>query len=142
MSRLVAVLALAVGALVVVILLRQETMSVHTLGAPGTSTVVVVEAFARPQGSATRVAALARAQIALCRTEVHDETRDPEIEHEPPAMFTFRLRPALDPSDRRQLHGCLEDARIDHLQLRVDRMLDEADPGEAARVGGATRRGG
>lgn len=110
MSRLVALLVAGLGALVLVILLRQETMSVHTLGAPGSSTVVVVEASARPQRSTTRVAALARAQIALSRTEVHDETRQPNVVHERPWTFTFRLEPVLDESDRRQLHGCLEDA--------------------------------
>jgi hypothetical protein len=141
-SRLVALLALGLGVLVVVVLLRQETMSVHTLGAPGSSTVVVVEASARPQRSTTRVAALARAQIALCRTEVHDETREPDVVHSLPWTFTFRLRPALDESDRRQLHGCLEDARVDHLQLQVVSMEDgDGDgDGDGGPGGGEARR--
>jgi len=124
-SRLVAALVVGLAALVVVILLRQETMSVHTLGPPGSSTVVVVEASARFQRAASTTASLARAQIALCRTEVHDVTTDPEVIHELPATFAFRLHPALDEADRRQLHGCLEDARIDHLQMSVVRMVDD-----------------
>jgi hypothetical protein len=121
MSRIAAGAALVVAVLVGIVLLRQETMSVHQPAPPGSSTRVVVTGINNAPSRAS-VAARTRAQVALCRLEVHDETSEPVLRPLDEDTFEFGLRPALDESDRRQLHGCLEDALVDHLQLRVERM--------------------
>lgn len=122
MNRIALGAAGLVVALASVIALRQATMSVHHPAPPGSSTTVVVSASTKNREPTTSVVAMARAHIALCRLEVHDETVVPELQPLQGGAFEFRLEPALDDSDLRQLHGCLEDALIDHLQLTVERM--------------------
>jgi hypothetical protein len=39
--------------------------------------------------------------------------------------FRFVLSPTLNETDRRQLHGCLEDARVQHLQVDVLDMAEQ-----------------
>ena len=119
----VAVALVLVAVLAGVIALRQATMSVHHGAPPGSSTRVVVVASTRSTDGPSP-AALTAAQVALCRVEVHDDTREPTLRPLGADRFAFDVRPALDESDRRQLHGCLEDARIDRVQLRVEGMED------------------
>lgn len=58
---------------------------------------------------------LAEALFSVCQLQV-DATRVAGPAPRGDGTFGFRLRPTLDESDRRQLEGCIEDARIDHVQ--------------------------
>lgn len=58
---------------------------------------------------------LADTLFSLCELEVDSTTTEGPVP-QGDDVFSFRLSPTLDESDRRQLEGCLEDARIDHVQ--------------------------
>lgn len=60
---------------------------------------------------------LTAALVAVCRTDVGAELAG--FSRLDADEFRFVLSPTLDESDRDQLHGCLEDARVQHLQLDV-----------------------
>lgn len=62
---------------------------------------------------------MVRALVDVCRLEVYADliTTDRLDADE----FLLMLSP-LNDSDCRQLHGCLEDTRVQHLQLDVLRM--------------------
>jgi len=62
---------------------------------------------------------MARALFLSCRLEVDTNLISDAFDVVGPGEFRFVIRPALDESDRRQLHGCLEDARVDQLQVEV-----------------------
>jgi len=118
-SRLLAgLVALAVVA--GVLALRERTMTRHEPGRPGTATEVVVRA--RVRGATPRSAPdeFAAALLLACRLEVDAEPAGP-MERPGPGVQRYRLvlEPALDEFDERRLHGCLEDARLDHVQLEV-----------------------
>jgi hypothetical protein len=42
--------------------------------------------------------------------------------------YRFHLDPSLDDADRRQLRGCLEDARVDHFLAEVESLRDVPGP--------------
>lgn len=58
---------------------------------------------------------LADILFSLCQLEVDASTTEGPVP-QGDDVFSFRLSPTLDESDRRQLEGCLEDARVDHVQ--------------------------
>lgn len=95
-------------------------MTRHEPGIPGTATEVVLRAFVdNPEPSATTTE-LTQALVLMCRLEVDavpvSDLERISVEHD---RYRFMLAPALDEFDARQLHGCLEDAQISHLQLEV-----------------------
>lgn len=63
---------------------------------------------------------MAAALMGVCRLEVNRALV--AVSRIDADEFRFVLRPTLNESDRRQLHGCLEDSRIQHLQLDVLRV--------------------
>lgn len=123
MSRNVAGIVAAVAVVVGVVLLREQTMTRHQPGVPGTATEVIVSAATRNNEAASTVTELTHALVSTCRLEVDAEPIS-ELERLSSEDHRYRLvlAPALDEFDERQLHGCLEDARINHLQLKVTRL--------------------
>ena len=123
MSRSLGGMVAAVVVVVGVVLLREQTMTRHQPGVPGTATEVIVSAATRNAEPASTVTELTRALVSTCRLEVDAEPIS-ELERLSSKDRRYRLvlAPALDEFDERQLHGCLEDARINHLQLKVTRL--------------------
>ena len=116
---MVAALVVLVG----VVLLREQTMTRHQPGVPGTATEVIVTAASRNNEPASTVTELTQALVSTCRLEVDAEpASDLERLSSEHHRYLLVLAPALDEFDQRQLHGCLEDARINHLQLKVTQL--------------------
>lgn len=109
------VLVLAVG----ILMLRDATMSRETPVDEQRDLAVQVRAHVldEPPGVIT---GMVRALVDVCRLEVY--TKLVAADRLDADEFRFVLSPTLNDSDRRQLHGCLEDARVQHLQLDVLRM--------------------
>jgi hypothetical protein len=102
-----------------VLLLRSETMSRHARSASGTRTEVVVEARTKNEEPSSTIEEMTRALVLTCRLEVDAELRSTALAMVDDRAYRFALTPALDASDELQLRGCLEDIRIDHLQVDV-----------------------
>ena len=123
MSRTVAGVVAAVVVVVGVVLLREQTMTRHQPGVPGTATEVIVTASSRNNEPAATVTELTQALVSTCRLEVDAEPiSDLERLSSEDHRYRIMLAPALDEFDERQLHGCLEDARINHFQLKVTQL--------------------
>ena len=122
MSRSVAGMVAAVVVVVGVVLLREQTMTRHQPGVPGTATEVIVNAASRNNEPASTVAELTQALVSTCRLEVDAEPVSDLERLSSDHRYRLVLAPALDEFDQRQLHGCLEDARINHLQLKVTQL--------------------
>jgi zona occludens toxin (predicted ATPase) len=116
-------LAVGVGIVVVIIgvvVLREQTMTRDEPGVAGTATEVVVRATTRNAEPTTTNAELTAALVSTCRVEVKAEpVSDLERVSAEDHRYRLVLAPALDEFDQRQLHGCLEDAAINHLQVKV-----------------------
>lgn len=116
-------LAIGVGIVVVIIgvvVLREQTMTRDEPGVAGTATEVVVRATTRNAEPTTTNAELTAALVSTCRVEVKAEpVADLERVSAEDHRYRLVLAPALDEFDQRQLHGCLEDAAISHLQVKV-----------------------
>lgn len=130
MARVLAGTAVAVALAAAVIVLRETTMSRHVSTPAGSTTEIVVRArTSHAQRQATEEE-LTTALVLTCRLHV-DSGLVGGISRVGDHTYSFVVTPALDESDRRQLHGCLEDMRIDHLQLGVvelhDRGVDESN---------------
>lgn len=117
-----------VGGLAVVTM-AEFTMSRERGIDPESRMAVTVEAQTRGETFFTRLE-MTRALFLSCRLEVNATPVSEAMAVLGPESFRFVVRPALNESDRRQLHGCLEDSRIDQLQLDVRNMeripLDES----------------
>ncbi|MBW3613720.1 MAG: hypothetical protein KY439_00195 [Actinobacteria bacterium] len=113
-------LGLVAGGLAVV-QMAEFTMTRHEPVDPNSRLAVVVEANTKGY---TRFSELqmTRSLFLACRLEVNANILSEAFEVVGPGSFRFVLEPALDEADERQLHGCLEDARIDQLQLEVVAM--------------------
>ena len=130
MNRGVATAVAAVVIVVGVVVLRERTMTRHEPPVPGTATEVVVSAATRNAEPAATTTELTSALVLSCRLEVDAEPIG-DLERLSTGDHRYRLvlGPALDEFDERQLHGCLEDARMNYIQLKVLRLarVDPAD---------------
>lgn len=121
MSRLatvaLGVVGLAVG-VVAVLALREATLSTHQHNDPDSTVGLVVEARTEGGETGQTLAEMVEALLLTCRLEVASDLVGP-IRDEGDGRFRAELRPALDPTDRRQLRGCVEDWTIDHLRVDV-----------------------
>lgn len=107
------------GTVAAIVVLREATMSRHTPVASGTVMEVVLEASSNDDHS--DLGGLVGALVAVCELEVRtDPLGPPRLIGE--RTYLIRLSPALDETDRRQMDGCLEDAKLDHLQAQVVSM--------------------
>lgn len=119
----VAVVALAALVAVGVYYVRAATIGRDTPPSAGSSLEVIVEAdTVREPESATLE--MARAFINTCRLQVNSSVVEERFRRLGDDTFRFVLQPNLIERDQRQLRGCLEDARIQHLQLDVVTMRE------------------
>lgn len=121
MRRLLPPVLLVVLAGLAVVTMAEFTMSRDRGVDPESRMAVTVEARTRGETFFTRLE-MTRALFLSCRLEVNGTLLSDAMTILGPESFRFVVRPALNESDRRQLHGCLEDARIDQLQLDVLEM--------------------
>jgi hypothetical protein len=120
MRRLVAgvvVVAVVVGG---ILLLRSETMTVHT--EMGRDSRLVVEGSARSRNAADRAETLTRALVSQCVAETADASVVDAFTWHDDGDYSAVVVPALDEPDRRQLDGCLSDLRMPRLLVSVDEM--------------------
>jgi len=126
--RLLGRLALASVGLVVgflaVVSLREATMSTHYHVSPDSRTMIVLRASTHRGQSGQTLEEMVEAALLLCRLEVSSDIHG-AAEPQPGAAGTYKVmvRPALDETNRRQLRGCLQDWRVDHLRVDVVRMV-------------------
>lgn len=118
MTRLLPAVLIVVVGVVAAMTLAEHTMSRDHAVDPGTRMAVTIDA-ATKGGTFFSELQMTRSLFLACRLEVDAKVVSEAFEVRPPGSYRFVIRPALDESDRRQLHGCLEDARIDQLQLDV-----------------------
>lgn len=120
-----AVAAGSLVALVAVVLgirwLAAATLTRHEPVPPGSALVVTVDAERRG-GAEHGLAELVQGLAQVCHLEVGAVVVPGSVEQVAGERFRFRLEPALDDADERQLRGCLQDARVDHVLLEVEAM--------------------
>lgn len=121
MTRIVAVVVLLGVVAIGVQRLALATMSRDTPTDPRSRSEIVVRAVAvrEPEYGLLE---MTRALLLACRLQVTVDLVEREFEQVSNDTFRFMVQPSLNESDRRQLHGCLEDARLEHLQLDVVAM--------------------
>jgi len=113
---------LIVAALVAsVVALRDATMSSGGTAGPGSAMEVVVRSHLVREPPSSMLE-MTTNLIDVCGLEISSQVLDRTVELIRPNVYRFWLRPAPGNSDRREFRGCLEDARVDHLQLEVLRM--------------------
>ena len=111
--------------------LRSQTMSTDTPESATGFTEVVVRARTRGEPLAS-VLPLTRAQVDVCRIKVDSNLVQTGFREIATRTFRFVVTPALNESDQVELAGCLQDLRIQHLQLQVVRLAPVAGPQPAA----------
>lgn len=110
------------GALLV-LSLREATLSTHHYTEPGSRTEVIVEGRAKGAEPGQTVAEMVEAALRTCRLEVNSDLLGP-IVGVGRGRFRAVLTPAMDETNRRQLRGCLDDWAIDHFQADVVSLTD------------------
>ncbi len=118
MRRLVLAIAGLVVAGLALVKLAEMTMTRHHPVDPRTAMAVTVEAETKGHTPYSRLQ-MARSLFMTCRLEAETTVVADDFDVIRPDTFRFVIQPALDRADQRQLHGCLEDARVDQLQLHV-----------------------
>ncbi len=126
MRRLVPAMAGLVLAGLAVVKLAEMTMTRHRPVDPDTAMAVTVEARTKGHAPHSRLQ-MARSLFMICRLEAETAVVADDFHVVRPDTFRFVIQPALDAADQRQLHGCLEDASVDQLQLHV-LALEEVPP--------------
>ncbi|MCZ2819746.1 hypothetical protein O2V63_05335 [Modestobacter sp. VKM Ac-2977] len=120
MRRPLVWLALAVLTAVGVLLLRAELMTVEVDAPEGSFTDVVVAANVKQEDDPEAVREeMTRGLVSTCRLLVNADVVAESFLTVEPGVFAFRLRPGLDEFERRELRGCLTDARVQHLLVDV-----------------------
>ncbi len=121
MRRLLLAMLGLVAAGLAVVQMAELTMTRHEPVDPSSRLAVLVEADTKGYTGFSQLQ-MTRSLFLACRLEVNANVVSEAFEVVGPGTFRFVLQPALDEADERQLHGCLEDARIDQLQLEVVAM--------------------
>lgn len=115
--------AVIVGAAIVVIVavlgLREATETRHDPTPPDSYVAITATASVRNDKEST--GDLTRALASLCVVESVSTSTVRDFDQSD-NDFTFRVVPAPDEPDRRQLHGCLEDFKIPGLLANVHEM--------------------
>ncbi len=133
MNRAVKTVGALIGAaalVLAVIVLRDATISRHTVQEPDSRLAVVFEADVKRSEPGQDVQDYAWAKVQSCRTEV--ALADPvggltPVESIDDTAYRLVLRPSLDDTDQRQFRGCMEDWNLDHVQIDV-RSMEELPP--------------
>jgi hypothetical protein len=123
-----------------VLALRAELMTVHETP-DAAATEVVVAAETREDGA--YVGEMTRGLVSTCRLLVNADVVESSFREVEPAVFAFRLTPPLGEFDRRELRGCLQDTRVQHLLVDVRRLenIEHDDPEARVGAGVATTAG-
>lgn len=98
--------------------LADATMSRETPVDPSSHLEVVIEARVVREPNMSLHDVL-YALVTTCRTQVDARADDAGLVEIDDDRFRIVITPAVNESDRRQLHGCIEDARVQHLQAEV-----------------------
>ena len=106
--------ALAAAAL---LLLRAELMTVELETADGSRTHFVVEASTREDPRL--LDEMTRGIVSVCRLLVNADVVQRSFQRIGADRFVFVLEPGLDEFDLREMRGCLQDARVQHLLVDV-----------------------
>jgi hypothetical protein len=120
----------AAGVVAGVLLLRAELMTVEVPDRGGSYTDVTITATTREDGSALREMTLSL--VRTCRHLVNADIAAQSFVEDGVGRYAFRLRPGLDEFERREMRGCLQDTRVQHLLLEVHSIqtLHADDPAE------------
>ena len=130
MKRALLALLLVVGVAAGVLALRAELMTVEEPDQAGSYTDVSIAATTREDPSLLREMTLSL--VSTCRHLANADVAAQSFVEQEPGRYAFRLRPGLDEFERRELRGCLEDLRVQHLLLEVSSIetLHAGDPDE------------
>lgn len=101
-----------------VVQMAEFTMTRHEPVPPDSRMAVVVEAHTKGHSPYSRLQ-MTRSLFMACRLQADTTVLEDDFRTLGSDTFRFVLQPALDDSDQRQLRGCLEDSRIDQIQLDV-----------------------
>ncbi len=118
MKRVALVMAGLVAAGLGIVKLAEITMTRHRPVDLQTRMAVTVEARTKGHIPYSRLQ-MARSLFMVCRLEAETMVVADDFEVVAPDTFRFVIQPPLDAADQRQLHGCLEDASVDQLQMHV-----------------------
>ena len=99
-----------------VVLLRAELMTVHVEMAEGSRTQFVVEA--RTREDPRLLHEMTRGLVSVCRLLVNADVVQRSFQRTGDD-FAFVLEPGLDEFDLREMRGCLQDTRVQHLLVEV-----------------------
>ena len=117
-----AVLRLAALALAVtgIVLLRAELMTVHIPQPPGSRTEFVLVAATRedPRLLPEMVSSL----VSVCRLLVNADLVERSLLETGDRTFAFSVTPGLGEFDLREMRGCLQDTKVQHLLVEVREM--------------------
>ena len=128
MKRVLAWLAAALVAGTGILFLRAELMTVDIPQPEGSYTDVVLAVSIREDESVRDE--MARGLVSTCRLLVNADVVEDTFTEVDDGVFAFRVRPGLDEFDRRELKGCLQDTKVQHLLADV-RTLETIAPGDA-----------
>jgi hypothetical protein len=112
-----ALIGIAIG-VVLIVALREATLSTHQPVPPDSTLEIVVSASTKGGERNQILVEMVEAQLATCRLEVSSDVVGP-VEVDDDGHFRAVLRPSLDETNRRQFRGCVEDWVIDHVRLNV-----------------------
>ena len=111
-------------------LLREATMSTNYATGPDSRMIIQVRAASNRAEEGVVLEQLALAQMGVCALDVsRGHGTDVRRVAGTADRFVITLQPALDSTDRKQYRGCLEDWTVNHVQLHVLSMREEAGAG-------------
>lgn len=117
MSRPVVWVAGVALAAVALLALRAELMTVEQDAVPGSRTRFVVEATTREDPRL--LSEMTRGIVSVCRLLVNADLVQRSFQRTGDDRFSFVLEPGLDEFELREMRGCLQDARVQHLLVDV-----------------------
>ena len=100
-----------------IVVLRAELMTVELEAAEGSRTAFVVEA--RTREDPALLPEMTRGIVSVCRLLVNADVVQRTFQRTGDDRFAFVLEPGLDEFDLREMRGCLQDARVQHLLVDV-----------------------
>ena len=103
-----------------VLLLRAEVMTVTRRLPPGSHTDVVLEA--RTREDPRLLPEMTRSLVSLCRLLVNADVDERSFTDLGGGGFAFRVTPGLGEFDLREMRGCLQDTRVQHLLVDVQEI--------------------
>lgn len=121
------VLAFAVAG---VPLLRAEVMTVHAPGPPGSQTRFVLEAETREDQA--HLLEMTRSLVSVCRLLVNGDVTERSFTGDDRGVFSFAVEPGLGEFDVREMRGCLQDTRVQHLLVQVRSVETVSEPKAAS----------